>query len=174
MQSLFVQVGLIWLNLNANSNGTLLAQFLHISASDDVSLEFSDGNKLKYIDVFTILELIAQAEVTYWLHMTSIIMCLPMWLLVQNFFQKMTNTQEYVTSITQQTTTNKMLLNGDLLKYIVFTKTHENFSTRFTLKEILIERVNEAKWLGVWFNKKLDWSTKKRTIVEKHTVESAY
>ena len=60
-----------------------------------------------------------------------------------------------------------MLLNEEKSKYIVFTKTHEYFSTRFTMNDNVLERVSEVRLLGVWFNEKLDWSTNTSDIVRK-------
>ena len=58
-----------------------------------------------------------------------------------------------------------MLLNEDKPNCNVFTKTHEHFSTRFTMNDNALERVSEVRLLGVWFNEKLDWSTNTSDIV---------
>ena len=60
-----------------------------------------------------------------------------------------------------------MLLNEDKSKYVIFTKTHETFSTRITMNNNLLERVSEITIMGVWFNEKLDWSTNTSNICRK-------
>ena len=146
--------------------GTLLGQLFYIAASDDCALVVSDEDKFKYIDDLNLLELILLSEL---LVEYNILEHVPSDVSIGDKFlpANATKTQGYISEIAEWTTDNKMLLNEDKSKYIVFKKTFENFCTRFTMNEQLLGRVSEAKILGVWFNEKLDWSTNTNEICKK-------
>ena len=72
--------------------------------------------------------------------------------------------QEFLDTISQWTTENKMLINGAKSSYMTFNRTDNyQFSTRLQLSNTALENVTETKLVGVWISSNLSW--------EKNTTE---
>ena len=51
-----------------------------------------------------------------------------------------------------------MLLNEAKSNYMIFSRSQEKFATRLTLNNVLLERLNVSKILGIWIADDLTWS----------------
>ena len=61
-----------------------------------------------------------------------------------------------------------MKLNSDKSKYVLHTRTKENFATRFTLDGCLIDRETSTKVLGVWIGEDPScWDVNTRQIIKR-------
>ena len=77
-------------------------------------------------------------------------------------------TQKHINSIQHWTENQKMILNEEKTKSMIFnfTKKHQ-FSTRLTLKQKNIEMVSEMKLLGVIVTNDLKWNKNTKHICKK-------
>ena len=67
----------------------------------------------------------------------------------------MQNNLDYISN---WTTENLMSLNAAKCDYMIFSRSKENFSTRLTINDVKLDRVNTSKILGVWIEDNLSWS----------------
>ena len=76
-------------------------------------------------------------------------------------------TQSHLDRIAQWTDTNKMKLNEAKSNYMVFSRSDTEFSTRLSLNNRTIERIEEVKLVGVWLTTWLHWNKNTREICRK-------
>ena len=69
-------------------------------------------------------------------------------------------TQSYLNEIAEWTDKNQMKLNEKKTNYMVFSRSDTEVATRLTLNQMNIDRIEEAKILGVWVTTWLDWEKK--------------
>ena len=60
-----------------------------------------------------------------------------------------------------------MLLNEEKSKYIIFTRSKQEFSTRLSLNETPLERMKVFKLLGIWLQEDMGWETNTREVCKK-------
>ena len=77
------------------------------------------------------------------------------------------NMQGHLDSISTWTSTNMMKLNEAKCNYLVFTRTKENFTTRLSMNNIVMERTPYTKILGVWISEDLSWDKNCKEICKK-------
>ena len=114
-------------------------------------------DKYKYVDDLTILDLI----------------CLSQVLTEYNCYQHVPNdigidqkfippedlkTQSHLNYISEWTHLNKMKLNEDKSKYMIFKRVTGDITTRLKMNDVTIERIEEAKIVGVWLTSDLKWA----------------
>ena len=66
--------------------------------------------------------------------------------------------QENLNTIATWTDENLMQLNEDKSNYIIFTKARQDFASRFTLNNKVLERKKATKLVGVWLEEKGGWA----------------
>ena len=75
--------------------------------------------------------------------------------------------QEYLNKIQHWTTQNKMLLNDEKCKYMVFNFTRKyQFSSRFYLNNNKLEEISECRLLGVVLTNNLSFEKNTESIVK--------
>ena len=72
--------------------------------------------------------------------------------------------QEYLTSISEWTARNLMLLNEKKSHYIIFSRSKTEFSTRLSLNEATLERKSVIRILGIWLQDDLKWDFNTKQI----------
>ena len=77
------------------------------------------------------------------------------------------DTQSNLDKISRWTNDNLMRLNESKTTYLVFTRAREQFSTRLTLNQKVIERQSAVKLLGVWLQEDGGWSKNTREMCKK-------
>ena len=60
-----------------------------------------------------------------------------------------------------------MKLNPAKCKYKVFSRAKENFTTRLSINDILIDRVPVMKILGIWISEDMSWAKNSQEICKK-------
>ena len=73
-------------------------------------------------------------------------------------------TQENLDNIAQWTDLNKMKINEDKTKYMVFSRSETEVATRLRVNNKTIDRIEETKLVGVWLDTWLDWSKNTKEI----------
>ena len=77
-------------------------------------------------------------------------------------------TQQHVNKISNWTKQNKMVLNKEKSKAMIFNFTHDyQFSTRILMEDKNIEQIQETKLLGVLINNKLNWDQNTKFLIQK-------
>ena len=109
-------------------------------------------------------------------------MCLSGLLVEYNFFQHVASdigidqtflppssysSQDKLNYISNWTKENMMKLNEAKCSYMVFTRTMTDFTTRLTVNNKYLERLNVTKILGVWISEDLTWSRNCKEICKK-------
>ena len=103
------------------------------------------------------------AEYNFKLHVASDIGIDQLFLPPENI-----RSQENLNKIEDWTATNKMKLNKEKTKIMVFNYTYNyQFSTRLYIEEVLIEIISETKLLGVIIRSDLSWHSNTKMLIKK-------
>ena len=73
-------------------------------------------------------------------------------------------TQNTLDNIAEWTQRNMMQFNHTKSNYIVFSRSKEEFCTRLSLEDVILDRVSEIKVLGLWLTEDLKWAKNTREI----------
>ena len=143
--------------------GSWMGQMSYIAASDDAASWVEDEDKYKYCDDLSILELIMVGdllqEYDFTNHVASDVE------VGQRFIQPSNlKTQQNLNQIAEWTTTNKMRLNEEKTKYLIFSRTMNSVATRLTVNEKVIDKVKYFKLLGVWLQEDGGWAKNTQEI----------
>ena len=137
--------------------GSWLGQMCYIGASDDAASWLEDEDKYKFCDDLSILELVAiggaLTEYDFKKHVASDIPIGDKFLKPENL-----KTQQNLIQVAQWSENNLMRLNEAKTKYIIFSRTKSNISTRITVNDNPIERKQHIKILGMWLQEDGGWS----------------
>ena len=152
--------------IGGSPQGTLIGQLLYIGGSDDAASEVSNEDKFKYIDDLEIIELVSLAgvliEYDFRSHVPSDVGTNQKFLPSESF--KM---QETLNNLSKWTKENKMQINEEKTNYMIFTRSKEDFSSRLTINEKVLDQVKVAKLLGVWISEDLSWARNCQEICKK-------
>ena len=137
--------------VGGSPQGSFLGQMAYTSGCHDNTerINISEDDKYQYIDDLNLLELILLSDILiqydFLTHVASDVG------IDQRFLPpSLTLTQGYNEGIASWTHQNLTKLNTEKSKYVVHTRMKEDFATRFTLDNTLIERQTCTKILGVW------------------------
>ena len=154
--------------IGGSPQGSYIGQICFTTGSHDNTEEeeVDPEDKYQYIDDLKLLEIIFLADVLieydFQAHVASDIAIDQRFLPPAN-----TKTQGYNDHIASWTNRNQMKLNTGKSKYIVYTRMHENFATRFTLENTLLERQSAMKLLGIWISQEPGcWEGNTREIIK--------
>ena len=142
--------------VGGSPQGSWLGQTSYITASDDAADWMEDQDKFKYCDDLSILELIQVGELLveydFRSHVASDVA-------IGNKFIQPTSlqTQHNLNQIATWTSTNLMQLNEKKTQYIIFNRIREEFDSRLSVNEKVIDRVKHIKLLGVWLQEDGGW-----------------
>ena len=75
--------------------------------------------------------------------------------------------QNYLDQIQKWTVNQKMMLNQEKTKYMIFNFGKQQFSTRLSLKGKVLEEVKEIKLLGTYITKDLKWNRNTNHLVKR-------
>ena len=146
--------------------GSWMGQMAYIAASDDAASWLEDENKYKYCDDLSILELIVMGDILTQYdtrnHVASDVA-------VEQMFIQPTNlkTQQNLNQIAEWTKENKMRMNEEKTKYLIFTRTMKSVGTRLSVNDKVIERVKHFKLLGVWLQEDGGWDKNTQEICKR-------
>ena len=136
--------------------GSILGQLLYIIGSDDAAYEEEEDDKFKYVDDLAVTEIVETEdkliEYNFWQHVASDIGVEQKFLPHNKIKSQSTNDQ-----LSNWTTLNKMKINEAKSKFIIFSNSRQDFTTRLTINRNIMEKTEELLHLGVWINKDLRW-----------------
>ena len=146
--------------------GSLLGQLLYIIGSDDVVEEVEEEDKFKYVDDLSVAEALQNrdnlSEYDFVQHVASDIA------IHQKFLAPDTlKTQNTNKSISTWTEDNIMKLNETKSNYLIVSKLKEDFVTRLSLNDKLLDRKNMICHLGIWITEDLTWNKNTSEICKK-------
>ena len=143
--------------------GTLLGLIEYFVQSNDNANCVDPDLRFKFVDDLTVLELVMMAglltEYNFKQHVASDIG-------IDEHYIPATSlkTQENLDNIAQWTDLNKMKINEDKTKYMVFSRSETEVATRLAVNSRTIDRIEETKLVGVWLDTWLDWSKNSKEI----------
>ena len=153
--------------IGGGGQGTILAGLQYLIASNDCALDsVTSEDRFRFYDDIEIIEFLVLAELlqNYDIvnHVASDVPVDNLYLPPEKF--KM---QNHLNGISEWTNKNLMLLNEEKSKYIIFTRSKQQFSTRLSLNNEPLERVKVFKLLGIWLQEDLGWDTNTREVCKK-------
>ena len=145
---------------------TLIGGLEYIVQSNDNANIVPPKDRFKFIDDLSILQLILLSglvgDYNFHQHVASDISVGQKFLPPNTF-----NTQEHLNFITNWTHENKMKLNPSKCKFMIFSRSKENFTTRLQIDNEFIERVPVMEILGTWISEDLTWTKNCQEICKK-------
>ena len=152
--------------IGGGPQGSWTGQATYLVSSDDSADCVDLDDRYKFCDDLTILELVmlgsVLAEYDFIQHIPSDIQGEQRFIPVERL-----DTQSNLDKISRWTNDNLMRLNESKTTYLVFTRAREQFSTRLTLNQKVIERQSAVKLLGVWLQEDGGWSKNTREMCKK-------
>ena len=150
------------------AQGGELGQLEYLAQSND-NVDFLDlKSKYKFIDDLSILEVInlvlcGISAYNFRTHVASDIAAHGQYLPIDNV-----KSQEYLDKVEAWTSLNKMCLNREKSKYMIFNFTKNfQFSTRVKLDNSLLEEVSDCRLLGVILENDLSFEKNTQSFVKK-------
>ena len=146
--------------------GSWTGQAAYIISSDDNADCVNEEDRFKFCDDLSILELIlladALTEYNFLEHVASDVGVDQRFLSSQGL-----ETQKNLDKIALWTEENLMQLKESKTNYILFTRAKEEFATRLTVNNKLIERQEYVQLLGVWLQPDGGWGKQVRELCKK-------
>ena len=152
--------------IGGGPQGSQIGQNQYLAASFDSAQTVCEDDQFKYCDDLEILDLVILGnileEYDFKQHVASDIgidqLFLP---------PKHCQTQSNIGAISKWTDDNLMQINEKKCYYLVFTRTKQDFATRFTVNNKYLERLNVTKILGVWISEDGSWAKNTKEILKK-------
>ena len=150
------------------AQGGQLGQIEYLSQSNNNANFLTTEEKFKFIDDLSVLELVnlvisGLSSYNFKQHVASDIGVHGQYLPSNNI-----QSQTYLDKISQWTDKNRMALNTDKTKFMIFNFTKKfQFNTRIILGNTLLEEVQECKLLGLTLTNQLSWQRNTESIVKK-------
>ena len=161
--------------IGGGPQGTLLGQLEYLVLSNDNADCVSEEDRFKYIDDLTLLELVCLSglliEYNFKEHVPSDIGLGQTYLPAEKF-----QTQDNLKQIANWSERNKVKLNEQKCKYMVFTRSQEKFATRLKINDQTIEKIKANKLLGMWITEDLNWeqNMKHKRNLQKSLLKDVY
>ena len=150
------------------AQGGELGQLEYMAQSNNNTDFLDEKSKYKFIDDLSILEVInlvmcGLVNYNFKAHVASDVASHGKFLPTQNV-----NSQNYLEKISQWTKQNKMSLNTQKSKFMVFNYTKKyQFSTRLVLDETPLEEISECKLLGVIIENNMSFKKNTQSIIKR-------
>ena len=152
--------------IGGGPQGTLLGQLEYLVLSNDSADCVTDEDRYKYIDHLTLLELVCLSglltEYNSIEHVPSDIGVGQTYLPAEKF-----HTQDNLDYIARWSEQNQVKLNEPKCKYMIFTRSHEEVSTRLRINNHTIEKIEAYKLLGIWITEDLSWEYNTKEMCRK-------
>ena len=151
--------------IGGGPQGTLLGGIEYLVQSNDNADCVDEEERFKYVDDLSILEVICLTgllmEYDTRQHVPSDIGTDQMFLPPQ-----VTRTQTNLNQISRWTDENMMSINVIKTKFMIFTRTKTDFTTRLVVNGQKIDQVTEQKVCGVWITDDLKWEKNSRELAK--------
>ena len=137
--------------------GTLVGGLEYLVQSNDNADIVRPEDRFKYIDDLSLLQLVLLSglltDYNFYQHVASDVGIDQKYLPASNY-----TAQDNLNYIGNWTKENLMKLNEAKCNYLVFSRSQENFATRLSVNNRVIDRLSVTKILGVWISEDLSWS----------------
>ena len=152
--------------IGGGPQGTLIGQLEYLVLSNDNADWVQSQDRYKYIDDLTLLQLVCLAglliEYNFEGHVASDIG------IGQSFLPAASlQSQADLDSISNWSEENLVKLNEEKCKFMVFTRSQEDFATRLSVNHQNIEQLPATKILGLWITEDLKWERNTKEICRK-------
>ena len=151
--------------------GSLAGQESYIAASNDNADCVQEDDQYKFCDDLSILELLMLGDIlteyNFLEHMASDVG-------VDQRFLQTHGTQVNFNKIALWTGDNLMRLKDSKTNYIIFTRSRQDFATRVTVNNKLIERQQYVKLLGVWVQEDCGWGKHVKEACKKAYIRMSF
>ena len=149
--------------IGGGPQGTLLGQLEYIVQSNDNTDGVPSQDKFKYIDDLSLLQLVCLSglliDYNFLEHVASDVG------IDEQFLPPHSNRmQETLDSVSDWTDQNLMRINEKKCNFMIFSRSEAKFATRLNMNNVVLDKVSEAKILGVWVTDDLSWSKNCRDI----------
>ena len=152
--------------IGGGPQGTLLGLIKYLIQSNDAADCVSQEDRYKYIDDLSILELVFLSGVLtdFDCHRT-----VPSDIGVdQKYLQPESyRTQDSLNQIASWTDENMMQINVDKTKYMIFSRSQQDFATRLNINDTKLDQVHAEKIVGVWLTSDLKWVRNTKELLRK-------
>ena len=152
--------------IGGGPQGTLLGGLEYLVQSNDNADIVEQEDRFKYIDDLSVLELVLLSgllvEYNFHQHVASDI-GLDMTYLPANQYKG----QEHLNYISNWTGENLMKINEAKCSFMVFSRSKENFATRLSVNDAMLDRISVTQLLGVWISEDMSWEKNCREICKK-------
>ena len=152
--------------IGGGPQGTLLSLIEYLVQSNNSADCVDKDERFKYFDDLTILDfLLLTGLLTEFDCFNTVpydIGIDQMYLPHQNYA-----TQQYLNEISAWTTNNLMKINVEKTSYMIFTRSKTDFGTRLSLDNAQLDRVEEAKVVGVWLQSDMKWTKNRKELTRK-------
>ena len=160
------QISELYSLIGGGPQGTLLGGIEYTAQSNDNADIVPPEDRFKYIDDLSVLQLVLLSgllvEYNFVQHVASDVGLDQKFLPASSY-----DCQDKLNFISNWTNENKMKLNEAKCSYMIFSRTKTDFSTRLTVNNVYLERVNVAKILGIWVSEDMLWTTNCKEICKK-------
>ena len=123
-------------------------------------------DRFKYIDDLSVLQLVLLSgllvEYDFHQHVASDIGIDMKFLPAASY-----TSQDHLNYISGWTNENLMKLNEAKCNFMIFSRTKEEFTTRLSINDVIIDRKQVSKLLGVWISEDMSWSKNCQEICRK-------
>ena len=137
--------------------GTLVGGLEYLVQSNDNADIVRPEDRFKYIDDLSLLQLVLLSglltDYNFYQHVASDVGIDQKYLPASNY-----TAQDNLNYIGNWTKENLMKLNEAKCNYLVFSRSQEDFATRLSVNNRVIDRLSVTKILGVWISEDLSWS----------------
>ena len=165
-----------WKNVNSETKdiygggpqGGFIGLLEYLSQSNNNAEMIDKEEKFKFVDDLTALELVNLISIG--MSNFNVKHSVPSDIPIHNGYIAPENlrTQEYLDAILDWTTKNKMKINTDKTKLMIFNYTQNHqFTTRVSMDNVIIEVVDQTKILGTHITNDLKWDINTQNIVRK-------
>ena len=152
--------------IGGGPQGTLLGGIEYIAQSNDNADIVPPEDRFKYIDDLSILQLVLLSgllvDYNFHEHVASDVGIDQKFLPPNSY-----SCQSKVNHISNWTRENKMKLNEAKCTYMIFSRTKTDFTTRLTVNDNFMERINVGKILGILVSEDVTWSANCKEICRK-------
>ena len=152
--------------IGGGPQGTLLGGLEYLVQSNDNADIVPAEDRFKYIDDLSVLQLVLLSgllvEYDFHQHVASDIGIDMKFLPAASY-----TSQDHLNYISGWTNENLMKLNEAKCNFMIFSRTKEEFTTRLSINDVIIDRKQVSKLLGVWISEDMSWSKNCQEICRK-------
>ena len=152
--------------VGGSGQGCLLAGPQYLVGSCDVADSIPKDDKYRYFDDLQLTEVVTLSGLLisydFWNHVASDVA-------IDQLFLKPsdTNIQNHLDNLQKWTADNQCMINATKSDFIIFSRSQDNFTTRLSINNETLNRVNSICLLGLWISEDMSWDLNTREVCKK-------